>query len=105
MSTDLEVEMLLPLVFTFTHCVQVLDLDEFRLDNIEFKVELLCLLSGHCQSAIQFEKSLFQGTNAVICPLQDIYLYMHLVDILKSEQPGLQSFHLSLFALFDDAKP
>ena len=52
MSTDLEVQVLLTLVFTFTHSVQVLDLDEFGLYNIEFKVELLCLLSGHRQSAI-----------------------------------------------------
>ena len=47
--------MFLTLVFAFTQSVQVLDLDEFGLNDIEFKVELLRLFSGHRQSTVQLE--------------------------------------------------
>ena len=97
--------MLFPLVFAFPHTVQVLDLNQLRLDNIEFEVKFLCLLSGHCQSAIQFEKSLFQCSDTIVCTLQDIYLYMYFIDVLKSEQAGLQGFYFALFTLLYDAKP
>ena len=52
--TDFKFEMIFALRLSFFQTVQVLDFEQFRLNDVKFQVKLLRLLSRHCKSAVQF---------------------------------------------------
>ena len=53
MSADFKIKMLLLFGFSRSQIVQVFYLDELRLDYVEFKVEVLRLLSRHSKAPIK----------------------------------------------------